>query len=653
MKALPILAVSLCALLLCALTGCGNSEPAVHEHEYIAMQAVAPTCTSSGQTEGQKCLTCGRIFEQPEPIPATGHTYSGEWTIDREATEEQDGEKSMRCLGCGERTAVTPIPRLAPSTQGLAYELNDTGDGYVCVGIGTAKSTTELRIPSTYNGLPVTEVGEQAFANNRTIVSLSIPSSVKFIWKFAFSGCSALYSIDLPNTVEYIAEGAFSDTAYYSNYTRWENGTLYIGDHLISVQPSVAVGPFTVRYGTRTISGRAFSNCTELTFANIPETVVSIGNSAFFGCSSMKDILLPESLRIIGNGALAYCTSLTEFDLPADVERILSSPFPGCTALENITVDERNSVFYSINNCLIERNTGTLISGCLSSVIPDNGGIKHIGNGAFYECENLPLLVLPEGIESIGLMAFYKCLSLDNVEFPPSLISIDAQAFRDCKQLTKISFSDNLVSVGEGSFCYCNKLTDVSFSYGLTDIAANAFAYCTKLTNINLPDSLRTLGAGAFTGCGSINYEVFGNCLYLNNWLIDVADTQVRSVELKPTTVGLASSAFAECHELTAVKIPASVSYIGDSAFLNCWHLNDVSIPEGIETIGDRTFSRCTRLTTLRLPSTITSIASEALLDCSSLTSLYYAGTEQSWAHITKEIGWDRGASQMTVVFGQ
>ncbi len=653
MRAKPLLITLLGALLACSLGGCEQPEQPTHVHEYVTMQAIEPTCTVAGQSDGLKCRTCGYFSEPPKAIPATGHSYSGEWTVDREPTEYRDGEKSLRCLVCGERSAVSPIARLAPSTQGLAYELNQAGNGYVCVGIGTATLAKEIRIPSEHQGLPVTEIGDQAFANNTHIVALSIPASVKTVGRSAFSGCTSLASIDLSDEIEYIASYAFADTACYSNYAMWEDGALYIGKHLIAVQPQAAKGAFAVRQSTQTIAGAAFIRCTALTDVSIPETVVSIGNSAFYGCSAMTDITLPDSIRIIGNGALAYCTSLTEFHLPVGVERILSSPFPGCTALRSITVDEGNACFYSVDNCLIERSTGTLISGCTSSVIPSDGSIKHIGNAAFYECPDLTSLALPEGVETVGTSAFYLCETLQEVSFPSTLTSIDTQAFRDCKSLKQISFSDRLISVGEAAFAYCSALTDVQFSDGIEHIADNAFAYCTNLVHINLPDSLLTLGQGALTSCGSIAYETYGSCLYLGNWLIDVSDTLVTHITLKPTTVGVADSAFSSCQAMTTVQLPASVRYIGSKAFLHCRSLSSITIPEGVEIIGEQTFANCIRLQTLSLPSSVTSIGANALLNCSALTDLYYAGTEQMWEQVTKEDGWKRGTSQLNVVFGR
>ena len=134
--------------------------PATGHREEIDT-AVEPTCTEKGKTEGKHCSVCGKVLVAQEEIPAKGHTagqaveenrvestctqeghydeviyctecnteisriqktiekkehtYSTEWTIDKEATCEETGEKSHHCTECGERTDITTIEALGHS----------------------------------------------------------------------------------------------------------------------------------------------------------------------------------------------------------------------------------------------------------------------------------------------------------------------------------------------------------------------------------------------------------------------------------------------------------------------------------------------------------------------------------------------------------
>ena len=85
-----------------------------------------PSTTSTGRTEGEKCVLCGKILNTQQIISAK------------------------------------------PFIDGFEYRLNDDNSSYSVIGIGSV-SDTEIVIPTVYNGLPVTEIGEEAFKNCKNI----------------------------------------------------------------------------------------------------------------------------------------------------------------------------------------------------------------------------------------------------------------------------------------------------------------------------------------------------------------------------------------------------------------------------------------------------------------------------------------------------
>ena len=65
--------------------------------------------------------------------------------------------------------------------------------------------------------------------------------------------------------------------------------------------------------------------------------------------------------------------------------------------------------------------------------MPDN--LVSIGEGAFYTCELLTSITIPNGIKKIGKNVFFKCYSLKNVVIPQSITFVDFYAFEFCNNL--------------------------------------------------------------------------------------------------------------------------------------------------------------------------------------------------------------------------
>ncbi|MBR4308110.1 MAG: endonuclease/exonuclease/phosphatase family protein, partial [Oscillospiraceae bacterium] len=79
----------------CALCGATTTE----EHKAVTDQAVAPTCTLAGKTEGSHCELCGLVFASQTELPATGHSYSAKVTMEAGCTSA--GVRSYTCNNCG------------------------------------------------------------------------------------------------------------------------------------------------------------------------------------------------------------------------------------------------------------------------------------------------------------------------------------------------------------------------------------------------------------------------------------------------------------------------------------------------------------------------------------------------------------------------
>ena len=108
-------------------------------HTEVVDPAVAPKCEATGLTEGKHCSVCEKVIVEQETVAATGHSY-GDWIIDKNATEEEEGKKHRVCSACDDVDEET-IPQLDHEHNYTVTVIDPTctADGYtkhVCAGCG-------------------------------------------------------------------------------------------------------------------------------------------------------------------------------------------------------------------------------------------------------------------------------------------------------------------------------------------------------------------------------------------------------------------------------------------------------------------------------------------------------------------------------------
>ncbi len=211
----------------------------------------------------------------------------------------------------------------------------------------------------------------------------------------------------------------------------------------------------------------------------------------------------------------------------------------------------------------------------------------------------IPYMISGTTVTSIGEIAFYACDKLTSIMIPNSVTSIGRQAFSRCTSLTSITMGNSVTSIGRQAFDRCTSLTSITIPNKVTSIGNSAFSECTSLTSIMIGNSVTSIGVLTFSECTSLTSITMGNSV---------------------TSIG--TSAFWSCTSLTSITIPNSVTSIGYGAFRDCRNLTNITMGNSVTSIGQWIFYGCTSLIVIKLPNSITTIGNEPFYNCSKLTTI-------------------------------
>lgn len=234
-------------------------------------------------------------------------------------------------------------------------------------------------LPSTINSWPVTKIGEDAFQDNTTITSVTIPANVTEIGSNAFADCTNLTSVtyggDWSNLTIQSGNPAVEDAvnAQLFDFVFTPDNTAVI----VRYKGTAADVTIPSRYKGKpvtAINNAAFPN-SAVTSVTIPDSITSIPDAAFVNCSKLTNISIPNSVTYIGFSAFSSCTSLKSITLPSSLSTIGNSAFAGCPSSMTVTYPgsktQWDAIFKGSNNDVLENH---LICAMLEATFnPDNG----------------------------------------------------------------------------------------------------------------------------------------------------------------------------------------------------------------------------------------------------------------------------------------
>ena len=271
---------------------------------------------------------------------------------------------------------------------------------------------------------------------------------------------------------------------------------------------------------------------------------------------------------------------------------------------------------------------------------------KYIGVEAVV---NIPAEIEGYPVTTIGYEAFYGCDLLENVVLPDSVVEIGYEAFYGCTSLTNVVFSRGLEYIGPWAFASTGLSGFLSIPNSVKYIDSGAFSGCTNLTGVKLPDDLEVVSYALFSDCTSLSEVIFGdNVVYIGQYAF--AGTMLKVLDLPNSVEFIDSYAFSDSI-LEEVNIPLAFEYVGGYAFSNTPWLEaqgdfavygdfllayqgddaDVEIPETVRVVCGGAFDS-TSVESVYIPASVTDIESyafsyaENLLTVTGCVNVQYVG---------------------------
>ena len=496
-------------------------------------------------------------------------------------------------------------------------------------------SLVELVIPDS-----VGSIGEYAFMSCSCLEKVAIPASVTSIDATAFVENSSLrFSVTVKGSgyekynhpIEALKEIRVVKGSYAEQFCRENNLPYTSVDQLPEMQggsgPSLAELEWSVDNGTLTISGTGWME----DFRHNPIVKGEDGISYMTGINSPWDdmafsrVVVEEGITSLGKLAFYLKHDVKEYSLPESLAYIGDYVFEDNDGLEEITIP---------------------------------GSVTHIGLYAFWRCSHLTKINLPESIRYIDSFAFYGCIGLEHINLPASVHYIGNDAFKDCGGLKSITVvpgsyaeqyckeynlpygydendpvytpsavnpdifwrieDDTLIISGTGDMDdYMQRYTPreeddpqcvygtnapwdsevfsrVVIENGITAIGKLTFSNRYGLYSVTLPESLTRIGESAFFCCRNLEEINLDAVTTLDEK--SMMGSGIKRITLSPKLERIEWATFRACTELTEIRVPDSVTFIGAEAFSNCFSLEKIYIPASVTEIGPRVFEGCKKL---------------------------------------------------------
>ena len=582
--------------------------------------------TLSGVEDGQEItVTYNGYFTLPVPTNANAAFKFAGWYT------QPHGEGKQMTDGTGASVIPYDYARdveLYPffSSNALTFILRSDGKSYEVKAGPGIKEITDVVIPVTYNGKPVTHMEDSSFNSQSNILTMSIPDTIQYIGTKAFRSALNLQKVEV-----YVAYPGETYETFYAS----ANGALLHKDmgvwYLECVPKGVAklsdTGTFVVPSevpGTNgekvtAIKVEAFRYTVELYHVVIHKDITEIPPYAFNSINSLKSVTIEEGENPIvfekddqGRYPFVACNNIETLNLPSNFAMDLDSFkafLVSYTKLKAINIGEGNANYAS-----------------LGGILTNLDGDTYLYAPKGYQ----GVLSIPRDITKIADQAFSGNNAITEVNIPIWVTSVGKQAFSNNTSLTKVIIAggrDVDLTLGDGVFMSCKNLQSVTFTGNeLGTLDTGKIALPRNAFYGGAGSKLETVTVKAGTNISSIGNSAFYQQVSLKNFVVEDG-TKIGSI---------GESAFDGCAALVAFKVPATVTSIAKNAFANCANLADLTFEannaEGAAiSISTYAFTNCVKIRSVILPDHLSSFNSAAFEGCTALKSIVVNDTNPNY----------------------
>ena len=262
-----------------------------------------------------------------------------------------------------------------------------------------------------------------------------------------------------------------------------EYGAEYSVDKKVLKRVPKEITDYSILEGTEIIGDAAFSNCQDIVYVSIPNSINKIGHYAFAGCKKIFSIIIPCGVKSIGDGAFMNCETLKSLRLSEGLVSISDDAFDGCNNLNTIFVPvEGKNRFeamlskFDVNIAEYNNDNVSALDEILSGLLDESGVLySKDGKTVFTHSKGLSSYIIKSGTEIINAKAFSP---IDGVD-------------KDNISLKEIILPNSITTIWDSAFAYNEGLQEISLPSSIKTIGKDVFKGCKSLRNIRIPHGTR------------------------------------------------------------------------------------------------------------------------------------------------------------------